>query len=50
MIFEVIRPDRAALYVEHDQIDHSLQALVQQLQTRLNPLGVEASLHALPFF
>jgi hypothetical protein len=49
-VAEIIRPDRAALYVELDQIDASVQALVQQLQTRPNPLGVQAYLHALPIF
>jgi hypothetical protein len=47
-VAEVIRPDRAALYVEYDQIDHSVLALAQQLRTRLNPFGVQAYLHALP--
>lgn len=49
-VAEVIRPDRAALYVEFDQIDGSVEVLVQQLQRRLSPLGVQAYLHALPIF
>jgi hypothetical protein len=49
-VAELIRPDRAVLYVEHDQIDHSVQELVQQLRTRLSPVGVRVNLHALPSF
>jgi hypothetical protein len=44
-VAEVIQPDRAALFVEHDQIDNSVLELEQQMRTRLNPLGVQCARH-----
>jgi hypothetical protein len=49
-VAEAIRPDRAALYVEYDCIDQSVQELMQEMQTRLHSVGVRAYLHALPIF
>jgi len=45
---ELIRPERAAVFIPFDRFDARVQQWLNELQSRLAPAGIRAELHQLP--
>ncbi|OHE79195.1 MAG: hypothetical protein A2107_02220 [Verrucomicrobia bacterium GWF2_62_7] len=49
-IAEVLRPQRAVMFIPHDKNNAQVESWRQKMQTRLSPHGIKAELYTLPIF